>query len=119
MSRRLITTLSPEAKMYGKLYYMDLMIIGSGIAIVMLTHELIHYMVLKMIYATLVLMLSVWLSYRPQHNPKKRNYEVVQFAWKRDRATYHMLLPSELTRDDVDEESFIHDSVIDLTMLET
>lgn len=119
MTRRLITTLSPEAKITQKLFYADLAIWGVGAGIVGLTHQLIPNIYLKVIYGTLVMTFAIWLSIQPKKNPKKRNYQVINFALNRDRNTYHMIMVSELNYGLSDDERALEDEDVlyDLTKM--
>ena len=116
MSRKLISTLSPEAKMTKHLFYIDLVIWGMGLGTFFLTHPLIQHLVIKGFYGLCVFSFAIWLSIKPKRNPNKRNYQVIQFAFKRDKTVYHMFLPAEVGYFDSDEDKELDEPVmLDLT----
>ncbi|TLQ49494.1 hypothetical protein FEZ33_00465 [Ruoffia tabacinasalis] len=95
-NRRLITTLSPEAKIGSWLYFTDLFAVLLGLAVFILTHELFGYLLLKAVYGIVIAIIALWSVIRPRNNPFKRNYQVVVFAFKRDKTIYHMVNKKEL-----------------------
>lgn len=95
-NRRLITTLSPEAKIGSWLYFTDLFAILLGLAIFILTHELFGYLFLKVVYGIVIAIIAIWSVIRPRNNPFKRNYQVVAFAFKRNKSIYHMVNKKEI-----------------------
>lgn len=102
MARRLVTDLSPEMKIAPLLYVVDFIILCVGGAIFFLTRRLFGYLWLQGIYGILIGIGCVWAIIRPKHNPFKRNYQVIRFAFRRDKHVYHMVNKHELYYEDKD-----------------
>lgn len=100
MSRRLVTDLSPETKVAPLLYAVDSMILGMGAGVFFLTRRLFGFLWLQVIYGLLIAIVCIWAIIRPKHNPFKRNYQVLRFAFRRDRNVYHMVNKHELYYED-------------------
>ena len=113
---RLISTLAPESKLTKWLYLTDLAALALGAGLFFMTHTWIIVWWLKVCYGILITIIVCWSIYQPSHNPKKRNYQVLLLAFKRDRSTYHTITYSELTYYNKDlKERSMNDQFIDLT----
>lgn len=96
MSRRLVTDLSPETKVAPLLYMVDFIILSMGAGIIFVTRHLFGFLWLQIIYGVLITIVCIWAIIRPRHNPFKRNYQVIRFAFRRDKNVYHMVNKHEL-----------------------
>ena len=91
MSRRLITDLAPETKLAPLLYLFDAVVLLCGVALFLLTNAYFSFAWMRTLYGGLIFIACVWAVLRPKHNPFKRNYQVLLFAFKRDHHVYSMV----------------------------
>ncbi|MDO4432024.1 MAG: DUF5592 family protein [Aerococcaceae bacterium] len=95
-SRRLISTLSPEAKLYRFLTLFDAGVILALWFLITSTMDYFRQPFLKWTYAITVPLVALIAIYRPKSNPFKRNVIVLWFAFKRDKELYRMVTKGEL-----------------------
>lgn len=109
MSRRLISTLNPEAKIGKWFYVIDIAIFLGVFLLILYTHSFFKIKWLKISYIVLTVLLAIWSIWRPKGNPFKRNYQIVKHAFQRDEQIYYMVEKTAL-RYSVGDDLFKQDS---------
>lgn len=118
MTRRLISSLSPESKL--KFFYViDGLYFGGYLATTWITLPFFNQIYMQVIYCILMAILFLMTVYRPKGNPHKRNIDVLWlFVFKRDTTVYYSVYPSEIKYFETDlNEEIDAEHVIDTTRM--
>ena len=116
---RLISSISTETKLYKLLYLTDLIVLLAGFGLFFTTHTAIQVFWIKLLYALIIVVMCVWIIYQPPKNPKKRNYQVLIMAFKRDKNVYCTTSFSEMKYYDKElRERNKNKRLVDLTKID-
>ena len=93
---RLNSSLATEMKLNSFLYVIDVAILGGAIIFWNVTKDWIASIWVNAIYLVALLIVTFFAIYQPLRNPRRRNYQVLRYAFIRDKSVYHTITRSEI-----------------------
>lgn len=93
---RLNSSLATEMKLNSFLYVIDVAILGGAIIFWNVTKDWIASIWVNAIYLVVLLIVTFFAIYQPRRNPRRRNYQVLRYAFIRDKSVYHTITRSEI-----------------------
>ena len=93
---RLNSSLATEMKLNSFLYVIDVAILGGAIIFWNVTKDWIASIWVNAIYLVALLIVTFFTIYQPRRNPRRRNYQVLRYAFIRDKSVYHTITRSEI-----------------------
>lgn len=80
--------LKTETKIFAGLYLFDILILGIGFGVAMVTNKLLP-VTFRLPYMIMILAGLIFFIMPSRDNPGKRNYQSLQYVFGRSRETYH------------------------------